>query len=904
MDRLPLLATKLIVPPLRLKRTPRPRLIERLNQSLNYRLTLILAPAGFGKTTLLSEWVQQPNSPAQFAWLSLDEADNDPQRFVTYLLGALLLPDDLLWSQLAAPQPIYQAILTELINTLMPLTAPRVLILDDYHLIQDQSCHELFTFWLTHLPPHVHVVLASRIEPPLPLPRLRMRDELLQLSTTELRFTLAEATAFLHQAMALPLSLDDMRALDSRTEGWIAGLQLAALALQGAPKSTPPRELIASFGGSHRYILDYLASEVLQQQPPQVQQFLLDTAILERLTADLCDQVTGQTASQAMLMHLEMANLFIIPLDNERRWYRYHALFAEFLRHRLKQSHPERVFMLHQRAAAWCEQNQLTAEALSHALEAADVPRATRLIRLTTPRILSRSEIIALMSWLNALSDEMKYSQPRLSLFHAWALLATGQFDRVEVRLQEVLQALTSPDLPMSAQATDLHGEVNIIRATMAYVRRDMAAAIENYRQALPQLAPDNAFLRGAVALNLGLAYAWIGETRRASQALRQASEWNKTNHNFYLASVAWWNLAQLQQEQGQLYEAAESYRQIVALTPLNPTKVTWSLEELRAHSFSLDKPLLPDLSGAYIGPGQLYYEHNDLAEATRWLTVGLELARVGTDSTLINGFMTLIRVKQAQGEWQMAFELLQQAKTLIYREQISPYWAQQLQIQQARLWLAQGNWEAVKQWWQEQTLPLDAAMITPQLYLNEASYLVAIRWLMAQAKWAEAYPFITELLAQAERAGRMGRVIEWLILLAITQQALGQSSAATVARALALAEPEQFMRLFIDEGVAMAALLQRVDERSSGRAYADKILQNFGLAATEVSVEPLLEPLTDREVEILQLIAQGASNKTIAATLFLTVGTVKWYARNIYSKLNAQNRTQAVARARALRLL
>ncbi|MDM8532183.1 LuxR C-terminal-related transcriptional regulator [Anaerolineales bacterium HSG25] len=959
---LSLLTTKLVIPPPRRLVTNRPRLSAQLNQVRRHQLSLVLAPAGFGKTTLVSSWLAKQSAPdsglSRTAWLSLDSADNQTARFWRYSLAALQTVESTLESDLLpmldAESPTEMALfLTGLINQLAALPEPILWVIDDYHLIEQSAIHAGLTFLLDNPLPQLQVILVSRVEPPLPLARWRMQGRLLTVQTADLRFTKTETSNFLTETMHLDLSADDIGLLESRTEGWVAGLQLAALALQGSDQR-PASDLIANFGGGHRYILDYLATEVLNQQPPEIEQFLLRTAILDRLTADLCEAVlhvdkhsfnqhlrgqkqTSQEkyiTAQAMLEQIETANLFIIPLDDERRWYRYHALFADFLRHRLKQSQPDLVPLLHQQAATWCEQNGFMAEALTHALEAADVERATRLVIQTASRLLSRSEIAALMSWLNALSDEIKRSQTRLSLFQAWALLVTGQVERVEARLQQAeaqlqqSESIGLPNAPTRLDTADLRGEVTTIRGTMAYLVRDVAQAVRLYRQALTELSAENLFLRGAVSLNLGLAYSWQENINKAAQAFQQAHQINHTTGNLYVASVALWNLAQLRLEQGRLHQADDLYSQIAGLATVHGQPIlqqnqpsdsekgradeAHEADVLTANSFSLTHPLHPDLSGAYVGRGYLLYEQNQLQEASQQLKTGVELARQATDSVLVMGHIHWARVKQAQGDVNGAQEQLYQAESTIRREKIARYWGNLVATWQARLWLAQGNLEATRHWASSRNIRADqpdqpdgAAQVQHQA----VEYLLLVRLILAeqnQTALPQAQTLLDLLHDLADRTGRLGWLIEVLILRALTLAERGRSNEALTAlnRALSLAEPEGYVRLFVDEGAPLAQLLRRIDSRERTAPYAATLLTAFGSLADDPTVTPLLDPLSERELEILQLVADGLSNKNIGQNLFLTTGTVKWHVSNIYSKLSVKNRTQAVAKARALRLI
>lgn len=952
----PLLATKLSVPASRATTVSRPRLMAQLDHALEHALTLLLAPIGFGKTTALSSWWHhRPSQPEPdlgsptLAWLSLDEADSDPSRFLAYLIGAVQQADSRLgqaaWQQLQQSDASEaETVLTLLINALHQRSTPLILILDDYHLIDTPTVHDLLTFLLHNQPPPLHLILASRVEPPLPLARLRLHGRLLRLNTADLRFNLTETTRFFNQTLDRPLSSEAITTLENRTEGWVAGLQLAALALQG--QAARLEQVVASFGGNHRYVVDYLAAELLHRQPPEVQQFLLATSVLERLTAPLCDFLLADKgrppsltscessperlgpSSQAMLNYLEQANLFLIPLDAERQWYRYHALFADFLRHRLRQESPDQLLTLSRRAAEWCEQHGLMTEALTHALEAADVERAVRLVKQLAVRLFSRSEIATITSWLNALSDEIKASRTRLRLFQAWSLLVTGQLERVEEQLQALLNTLDDssssptpmvarllPALPFGATSNQdplasVQGELSAIRGTIAYLKRDIPAAIEQYQQAMTQLPADNTFLRGAVALNLGLAYGMAGDLKKSQRGFQQAYDLNQASKNRYIASIALWHQAELYLLRGQRHQAAELYQQMAALEP--HASAESPLTELQRLSFSADDSLRPDLSGVYVGQGALLYEANKLAEAEPALSTGLALANQGTDSVLIKGYRLLAYLKRAQGDWTGAFDLLHEISRLIQREKIAPYWEQQVKTGQAQLWLWQGNLDAVQHWATERQLSLSVAQTmaaSNQLHVKEQEFLVLAGWLIAQkeaASLAEAVTLLTLLNSMADQGGRTGRVIEILTLQALALHAQGESGRALNAlnRALSLAEPEGYLRLFIDVGATLATLLRQIPPRQATATYAERLLTIFGPDAADDSIEPLLEPLSERELEILQLVAAGLSNQKIGDHLFLTTGTIKWHISNIYGKLNVRKRTQAVARARDLRLL
>jgi LuxR family maltose regulon positive regulatory protein len=899
--------------------------VARLNQGfLQRKLTLITAPTGFGKTTLLAEWLnigvgsteygvgQETLTPyslalrafgvptPRIAWLSLDKNDNNLAGFWTYVIAALrtLQPElgerSLSLLQSSHMLPI-ETMLIDLLNDVAARSGEFVLVLDDYHEIENPAIHQSLAFLLDQLPPMLHLVLLSRANPPLAVGHLRARGQLLELRASDLRFTAAETASFLNRSMGLNLSGEQIEILEAKTEGWIAGLQLAALSMQGRD-AHDTSAFIAAFNGSHRYLLDYLAEEVLQRQPEHIQQFLLQTSILDRLCGPLCDAVIGRSAwrlnthlqspisnpqSQAVLEQLERANLFLMPLDDRRQWYRYHHLFADLLRSRLNQTQPEQVAELHRRAGAWYEQHGWVAAAMGHALAAGDVERAARLAEQHARTMFSRSELTTLLSWFKALAAETGRAQPRLSFFQAWALAFTGQLEAVEPYLQslEVDSA-----------------EVAAIRATVAYLRRDMPQAIRLYRQALETLPPDNLFLRGAVALSLGIAHLWQGELREASQALSQASEISYATGNLHVALTAQWNLAQAHIELGQLRRAAELCRQALA----------WGQTQ----------PLPPAVGGVHVALGSILVEQNELDEAGRHLEEGIKLGEQAADLAIVSlGQLALARVKQAQGDSESALRLVRKTEQ-VARQYNSNYWAAQAVTVQTQLWLAQGQINMAEQWAEGRTIPAGA----PLDYLHELEYLTLVRLFLAQARQGQPLPeesissALSLLREKAEEGGRTGRVLQVLVLQALADQLRGNLDRAitTLGQALRLAEPEGYIRLFVDEGEPMERLLVAGSQRPEAghQMYLRELLASFkkvthdDLPISHLASESLVEPLSERELEILRLIANGMSNTQIAEKIIVTVGTVKWHLNNIYGKLNVRSRTQAIARARELELL
>ena len=955
----PLLTTKLYIPPVRPGLVPRPRLIQRLNDGLNGKLTLISAPAGFGKTTLLSEWIrhcveeqpvppapqlrhtdegrktrdeftkqpippapQLPCPPAQIAWLSLDDEDNDPIRFLNYVIAALetvhkgVGADARALLQSPKPPPL-KSILTLLINSLatspgapltdsghVPSTQPGhwiVLVLDDYHVIEEDSIHEAIAFLLDHMPPHMHLVIASRVDPPLPLARLRTRSQLIELREADLRFTQDEALAFLNRAMEIGLSLEDAVALEARTEGWAAGLQLAALSMQGRDIERIP-EFIAAFSGSHRHVIDYLAEEVMAQQPEKIHDFLCQTAILDRLTAPLCDAVTGREDSDALLRQLDVTQLFLVPLDDQREWYRYHHLFADFLRSHLRQDMPDRITDLHLRAAEWYQHHGLITEAVGHALNAADFERAADLIEEIIEATMMRSEITTLQKWVEALPDDIVRSRPRICVYQAWALLLTGHpLETAEARLQDATEA---------DAAGSVAGEVALFRALIATYQGETRQSAELAQEALRLLPKDNLFLRSLVAGLLGVSYLWSGDIVTAKQTLDQAARMSQKAGNLMNAVLALGHLAEVAMIEGQLFEAQSLYNKAIKL----------GVDDQGQPRPIAGVPL--------IGLGALLRERNDLEAAERHITEGIELAKRWGEVGSISGYGNLARVKQAQGDVEGAYQAIQKAGQLAKNFDAMEVDDRHVDVYQVRLWIDQGNFGAATHWAEERGLSLDVGL--NQMAKQQASgasvplirvieYAMLAQVYIAQDRPDEALHVLASILQITETAEWTALVIHSLVLQALALQARGDTSLAVeaLARALSLAKPGGFVRVFVDEGEPMATLLRQVASRGIEPSYVGELLSAFGAEMQEgreaegrspqhpgTSAPLLIEPLSERELEVLRLIAAGLSNREIADRLIIAISTVKTHVNNIYRKLDVSKRTQAVARASELNML
>ncbi|MFL5656890.1 MAG: hypothetical protein ACJ8CB_22245, partial [Ktedonobacteraceae bacterium] len=680
----PLLATKLHVPRPPLQLVRRPRLVERIQHAVERQLTLIAAPAGFGKTTLLSAWLQDvPVSPA---WVSLDSGDDDPTRFWSYTLAAL----DAVCSGLGviglpllqSPQPPpLEIILIAIINRLATLPGELVLVFDDYHVITAQPIHASVTFLLDHLPARLHLVIATRADPPLPLARLRSKGQLVEIRSTDLRFTREEATSFLSQTIGVEFSTEDITALETRTEGWIAGLQLAALSLQGRQDIS---HFMQAFTGTHRFVVDYLTQEVLARQPADVQSFLLQTAILERLCGSLCEAVTGEPEGQAMLERLEEANLFLLPLDDERRWYRYHQLFAEMLRQRLQRVQPDRVARLHQRASAWYAQHELIREAVHHALAAPDFAQAARLIEQAFNSLVRRGEIATLQRWAAALPDELVRSNIELSVLQGWLLFVSGKHDAALLHLEDIERTFgitPGSDEPREQQTMPsgtesqaaIKGRIAAIRASIAVTRGDLPRTIALSRLALEYLPKEN-ISRAYAAWYLGRAHWLSGDLSAASIALAEASHVSWEVDHLYIVFLVTHDLAHVQKLQGHLHQAEQTYRQ--------------ALQQAKDQGEDL-----PAIGPAYVGRGNLEYEWNHLDTATSLLQEGIKLCeRTGNGRAILQAHITLAFIKQAQGDTDGARAIRQQVVERTSRQHLSQHRNAQAEAFWAWLSLMQGD--------------------------------------------------------------------------------------------------------------------------------------------------------------------------------------------------------------------
>ncbi len=890
----PLLRTKYTLPPLRSSLIARPRLLEKLERVRLRPLTIITAAAGFGKTTLVREWCAQQASPC--AWLSLDADDNDPARFLAYLLAALQAAYPALGenfdAQLQAPLVSIQDILAPLINALSAHDAEIFLVLDDYHWIENDALHQALDFFIEHLPAHAHVLVTTRIDPPWALARWRARNQLNELRASDLRWTASEAAQFFSDAMALQLTDAQIEKLQTRTEGWIAGLQLAALALA---ERANVAEFIESFSGNQRYIITYLAEEVLKRQPVAVETFLEQTSILERFNAELCRALTNANDAQTQLNELYKRNLFLIPLDENTEWYRYHFLFAEVLRARLKQKFgAQKIFELHRIASEWFEKNELVGEAIQHALDAQDWERAARLVEAHTEQALRRAELATLERWLAAFPPERLENDPRLLLVQALSL--TLRAPSHYLRIQElVTRAQTLLD-PKDANTRELRGRLLAVAGMNASNQTDTARTIELAERALRDLAQASMLWRGMTQINCGIAYGTRGEPHHASDALRAGIEISHQIDALYLGLYGRMHLGHARLMQGQLRAAREIFVNAVA--------------DAEAHNLD-GTPLAGYLYGGY---GRLEYEWNELAESR--VLLERARARISAPARPWAAFdieMDLLRVALAQNDAAEARAILARVTELLEDAKIEFLW-RAFRAWHARAALRQGEPARAVEWAAHaEIISRDDIPLT-----RELEELTRVRVWIHQARTQEAQDLLERLQESARAAGRDAVVLETEMLLALNHARANQKMQAHthLERALQHARAENFVRLFVDEGEAMRRMLRdwRLETGDSElRDYVEKILAAFGEVSVQVPSKSkiinqksqiLFESLSERELQVLRLIASGASNQDIADKLVIALPTVKRHISNIYAKLEVTSRTQALVRAQELKLL
>jgi LuxR family maltose regulon positive regulatory protein len=895
-----LLATKFYIPPPLTSLVNRERLLNRLDEGIQQgkRLTLISAPAGYGKTTLLAEWIRQ----SQFAavWLSLDEGDNDPVRFLTYLISALrkIKPDigETTLANLQSSQTqFHSSILSPVVNELVDIPEDILIVFDDYHNIHNQAVHDALILLLEHAPPHVHIVIASRADPLLPIARLRGRGQVTELRQNDLRFTQEEAAEFLGKNPSFELSIGDIVALTNRTEGWAAGLQMAAASLEDQSDISA---FIQAFTGSNRHILDYLIEEVLQSQSATIQEFLLQTSILEQLCGPLCDAVILQsidlpTSSQSILEELERKNLFIIPLDDRREWYRYHRLFSDLLRQRLSLLHPNRKPDLHRHASKWYQEQGISEEAIEHALFAEDTDQAANLIEDSAETTLMQSQVTTYLNWLKKLPSKEIHSRPALSVYYAWALLWNG----ASLEAIEALMALTAKHHGRSVRALPLEAFLEIFGG-------DVSRAASLARQALEELPQEDRLLRNLASFILASSYLAQGKSEEGIQILENTARESQRAGNVMTAVLVLCELGDESQKHGRLHQARRLYQQALDL--------------------ATDKQgeLLPVAGKALIGLGDLAREWNDFETAEQYLSNGIKLAEQWSVLGTFEGYLNLVVLRDSQGKKQEADQLFSHLRDLAYQFDASEIDDYVVDMYAARRNIAYGDFEAVQEWVKIRSTPEISSISETggvgellRSRLRKYENTILARLFIAQGHYEDALTILEQALIEAKQLDRVFLTIDAEILRAIAfkKNHNNMEALAAISTALKLAEPEGFMRVFLDHGDTIKELL----EYAQGEIKDPEILSHIArlLDAYTPKIYPKkpfispkkwepTEPLSDRELEVLQLLPSRLSSTEMASELSISVNTLRSHVKSIYSKLEAHSRYEAIAQAKEAGLL
>jgi len=871
-----LIETKFHMPLWRSDGVVRLRLLDQLQAGLKEqrKLTLVAAPAGYGKTTLITSWLNSFPKSTQHIWLSLEKNDNDPARFLSYWAAAWNRIGDFglenILELLDTPQlPHFQIVLDEIINAFARLEEPAILVLDDYHIITSPLIHEMLEYFFEHQPRLAHLVMITRSDPSLPLARLRARGQMTEIRASDLRFTEEEASQFFNQSMQLVLNEEDIRSLDLRTEGWAVGLQLAAVALKNLPD---PQRFVETFRGSHRYVLDYLAEEVIRQQRDDVREFLIQTSILERFNAESCEALTGDTDSPGLLSELEQANLFLIPLDDERVWYRYHHLFADFLRTELSKTEIEKLY---KKAALWHEQNDLLSEAVQYAISSGDLAFSADVIDrgLRKNAIWSGGDLTLYTTWLDALPPQVFQSRPALSLSASHVLYMSGRFDLAEKQIDLAEQTLHAQF--SSPEKEQMLALASLYRGVIASVRGDTGQAIEKITFAQERIPQEYHLHHARGFYSLGLAYELSEQTELAVQNYLKSCEEAQSAGVLSLAIQALGAAAQVQISLGQLSLAQQACQSAIQIAG--------------------DKRL-PPLGSVESILGCIALERNDLATAEEFLQNGIALSRRGgLMADVILGLSYFARLHTYQGRVSKAFEAIQEANVIMQGygvERMSMLAAAHI----ANLQLLTGQEGAAVQW----AVAYHAVRADQQ---HEFADLTLVRVLLKTDERENIPSILDPLIKRHQAQGRVRTVIESMILMALFHRAEKDTPAAVdwLSQALGLAAPEGFLHIFLDEGEALLDLLPKARQTAPELVDAILNIQQAGSDSPPSPLDQLIDPLSEQELRILNLLVAGKSNKEIADELVISVGTAKWHVHNVLQKLGVSNRSQAIARAREL---
>lgn len=891
-----ILRTKLNIPAGRQSLIDRPHLIDRLSEGLPQKLTLISAPAGSGKTCLVRAWSYTCGYP--FAWLSLDQQDDEPITFLTYLAAALqviypnldtlLAPARQALTNSTVDPSAIQHFVTELLNAITEMGTPVALVLDDFHQIRAPENHRAIAFLLDYIPAHMHLIIITREDPPLPLARMRGHQELTEVRAADLRFSVTEIGVFLHQVMGIDLTAEEISLLEERTEGWVAGIQMVALALRNRKDPAP---FVQSFVQADRYVMDYLIDEVLDQQPKSIQQFLIRTSVLDRMCSSLCDalldgQLAGESTSQELLDSLEQSNLFIVPLDGQHNWYRYHHLFAELLRHRLRRSLLALLPQLHGRASIWYEENDLLIEAMRHALAGEDIDRVIALLEKNVLGIAYAGELGTLLAWMRSLPAGVVRSRPLLCVAYGWAYAHAGRRKMAEHYVQDAEAAIV-PDSTTNSYVT---GQIAAVRAYVAALDGQMAHAVDLAQQALSNLEEGDP-AHGFTQLLLASALGWGGKLREASTAYEAAMRASQAVDNIGIRIDCLCDIARLQTWQGELHAAAELCRNGITLAMKNA---------------QIGGQQSPETGYAYLRLSAIQREWNETEAALATARQGMGIcSQWGQANILVHCYFEFAQVCQAVGDPAGALAAIQQAKPLA--DGLSPWFSRRALAWEARLHLLQGDLRWAVEWLESNTPGLDE----PPIFEWIDNYFTAARILIAQGCQPNArlpqslFSLLERLTSLAQESHATGYLIE-----AQTLQALAawidhdvDQAVDSLKTALFLAKPEGYRRLFVDLGVPIIELFHQAVAQGVDPEYCGTLLD---ILTTETAYTPpeLIEALSERELEVLRLLAIGRSNNEIAGQLVVTLGTVKTHVNHIYGKLDVHSRTQAVARAKEIHLL
>jgi LuxR family maltose regulon positive regulatory protein len=889
-----ILTTKLYIPPVRPDLVLRPRLFECLQRGLESKLTLLSAPAGYGKTTLLSAWISQLNQDV--AWLSLDEFDNDIGRFIDYLIAAIQIIDPDLGKtipKLPDGSDTFSAnsLITSFINEISIIDKRILFVLDDYHVISESDVHALMIFLLENLPQNLHFMIASRTDPPIQVARLRAKGDLSEIRANDLRFTQNEAVEFFNQLKDFGLDSQDVETLVEKTEGWVTGLQLASISIQNYPDK---QAFLRAFSGDDRHIADYLFEEVLDSLPAHIQSFLLKTSILDRMCASLCEAVTGREDSQEILSALDQTNLFLIPLDNRRQWYRYHRLFGDLLNLSLKKKAPSTLPTLHIHASEWYQSQDFLNLSVTHAIKAGDIKLVEKFVQENTLAMLEIGETKTVDRWLSTLPQGTVQKSLWLTVARGWALMFSANIDAAEEALQNI-ETLIIVDHIDPDQLERASGQIAALRAYIADLRGNPSLAESYAVEALEKLSEDDLLARAISSMMLATAYNRQGYTQRAEIALQAALIACEVRPNSFVAIDSLCLLSKIQQLKGMLHASEATLKRALDISFKNIAK---------------GNRQFPITGLAYIYLGQIYYEWNRLGDALKFVKQGLELLEpYGYTDCVIVGLLNLTSISVAMGDTKQAFEIIRRAKRISSK---IPYWAERVSSVQAYIAVLNGDNNLAASWVDAHN---DLPQREPKNHLG-LIYRHYAKTIIRQGQYAKAAGLLRKVIQITEDRGANDRLLRTLTLMAVAQVGQGDEDGALdhLIRAIELAEAGGYLRVFVDEGEPLYALLYRAAQKGIHPQYCMRVLMEAEKDAKvskgimkegdmEESID-MVEPLSDREIEVLKYIAQGFTNQEVAQELVLSLYTVKSHARNIYSKLGVKNRTEAVSRARLLGLL